>query len=138
MNPINFRLDHVGIAVRDLKQSIRFYGETLGFEISGAEPVEAEAVRVVAARKGDGTWLELLEPSSEESVIGRFIDRNGPGLHHLALRVANLEDAMEQMKAAQFSIVGEPRIGVGGSRVVFLHPRSTGGVLIELVESKES
>ena len=134
----NFRLDHVGIAVRSLSASTRFFEQALGLKASASEQVEAEAVAIAAVGSRDGAWLELLEPLSDDSAIGKFIARHGPGLHHLALRVANLEDAMERMKSAGGRLLGEPKVGAGGRRVVFVHPESTGRILIELVEVVES
>lgn len=126
--------DHLGIAVRSLDGDGVPYG-LLGFVPEGDdEEVPAQGVRVRALRRGD-LLLELLEPTTPESPIETFLDRRGPGLHHLALRVENLEAEMTRLVAEGARFVSpEPGPGRHGTRVVFLHPRWTGGVLVELVE----
>jgi methylmalonyl-CoA/ethylmalonyl-CoA epimerase len=127
-------LDHLGIAVHNLSESSKPY-ELLGLVPDGNdEEIAAQGVRVRALRCGE-SLVELLEPTTPESPIQRFLDRRGPGLHHLALRVKQLETEMTQLLAegAQF-IDTEPHPGRHGTRVVFLHPKWTGGVLVELVE----
>jgi methylmalonyl-CoA epimerase len=130
-------LDHIGIAVRSLDEALRPYVEGLDLSVAGTEEVAGERVRVAFLPVGQ-TRIELLEPTAEDSPIARFIRRRGEGIHHLCFRVADLEAALERLKRAGVPLVDEaPRAGAGGSRVAFIHPRGTGGVLIELAEAKD-
>lgn len=127
-------LDHLGIAVRDLDAACRFYA-LLGFAVEGREEVPHEQVRVAMLPLSQGT-IELLEPTAPQSAVARFIDRRGEGLHHVAVRVPDLPAAMARLKAAGRRLVQEQiQTGAGGHRYVFVHPSSTGGVLLELVEA---
>lgn len=128
------QLDHVGIAVRNLLESVTFYQQALGFQAPEIEWIEGESVTIAGLGNRSEPWVELLESSDEGSAVGRFVRKHGPGLHHLALRVDNLEDAVRQITAENGRVLDEPKIGAGGCRYVFIHPGSTGGVLIELVE----
>jgi methylmalonyl-CoA epimerase len=129
---LDARLEHVAIAVPDLEAAIEVYSALLGQPDSGRESVESEGVRV-AFFDLDGPRLELLEPTGDATPVGRFLKRRGPGLHHIAFEVADIEAALERCRAAGLMPVGEaPRSGAGGRKVVFLHPGGTGGVLIEL------
>jgi methylmalonyl-CoA epimerase len=131
------RLDHVGIAVRSLDEALRPYVNGLGLSVDGTEEVAGERVRVAFLPVGE-TRIELLEPTAEDSPIARFIQRRGEGVHHLCFQVADLDAALERLKAAGVPLVDEsPRGGAGGSRVAFVHPRGMGGVLIELSEVRE-
>lgn len=128
------RLEHVAIAVEDLDTAVALYTTVLGRPESGREVVESEQVRIAFFEVG-GPRLELLEPTAGDSPVGRFLERRGPGLHHIALEVGDLDAALERCRAAELQTVGEaPRPGAGGRRVAFLHPASTGGVLVELSE----
>jgi methylmalonyl-CoA epimerase len=130
-----FKIDHLGIAVKSLSAAKGIY-EKLGLSISGEEVVDAEQVRLVMVPLGEGR-LELLEPTSENSPIAKFIARRGEGLHHICLRVPDLADAVERLKKNGIRLVSEQiRIGAGGHRYIFVHPSSAAGVLIELVESR--
>jgi len=130
------RLDHVGIAVRSLEEALRPYVDGLGLPVDGTEEVAGEGVRVAFLPVGE-TRIELLEPTAEDSPIARFIRRRGEGIHHLCFRVADLEAAMARLKEVGVPLVDQaPRPGAGGSRVAFVHPRGTGGVLIELTEAR--
>lgn len=127
-------IDHLGIAVRDLKVASAIYRE-LGITPQPAEEIAAEGVRVAMLPLGESR-IELLEPMAADSPVGRFLARHGEGMHHVALRVAGLAAMAERLKAAGVRLVrDEVRAGAGGRRYVFLHPASTGGVLIELVEA---
>lgn len=127
-------IDHLGIAVRDLEATCRVY-EALGFPIEAREEIPQEQVRVAMLPAGESR-IELLEPTGPGSTVARFLEKRGEGLHHYALRVANLEDTVSRVKQAGVRLVkDEIQTGAGGHRYVFLHPASTGGVLIELVES---
>ena len=131
------RLDHIGIAVNDLEDSVKFYEEILGLKLQGIETVEEQKVKVAFLPLGD-TEIELLEATSPDSPIAKFIDSKGQGVQHLAFRVDNIEKALEEMKQKGIRLIDEkPRYGAGGARIAFLHPKSTNGVLVELCERKE-
>ncbi len=131
---MSFSLDHLGIAVRSLANAKLIY-ERLGLSISAEEVVTGENVLVAMVPVGE-TRLELLEPTTEDSVIAKFIAKRGEGLHHISLRVPDLKAAVEKLKADGTRMVSdEIKIGAGGHRYIFLHPSSTSGVLIELVEA---
>ena len=128
------RLEHVAIAVPELDAALSVYSAVLGRPDSGREVVESEQVRIAFFQLGDSR-LELLEPTAADSPVGRFLERRGPGLHHIAIEVPDIESALERCRAAGLRTVGDaPRRGAGGRRVAFLHPGSTGGVLLELSE----
>jgi methylmalonyl-CoA epimerase len=128
-----FTIDHLGIAVKSLDAAKAIY-QKLGMTISPEELVEAEQVRVVMVPVGEAR-LELLEPTSDNSVIAKFIAKRGEGLHHVSLRVPDLTAAVARLKKDGVRLVSEDiKIGAGGHRYVFVHPSSAGGVLLELVE----
>ena len=130
-----FPLDHVGIAVESLDRAAAVFGALLGAEPTAVEVVDQQLVRVLFLGDGEGR-LELLEATSPDSAIARHIDRRGTGLHHLAFRVTDLAAELRRLEAAGYQLVDrEPRTGAGGHLVAFLHPRSTAGVLIELVQA---
>lgn len=134
IRPLSSGLDHLGIAVRDLDATLPLYHDLLGLELLYTETVESDAVRVAVLEFGGG-HLELLEPTSAESPVARFIEKRGPGLHHIALRVSDCEAALSAVAEAGFSLIDTvPRIGAGGKLIGFLHPKSTGGVLLELCQ----
>ncbi len=128
------RIDHLGIAVRSLDQALKFYQEHLGLDVAARETVEQEKVNVAMLPLGDPR-IELLEPSGQDSVIAKFIDKRGEGLHHIALKVPDLSAAVERLQSAGARILNEPRAGAGGHLYVFVHPSSTGGVLLELIQA---
>lgn len=131
---MSFALDHLGIAVRSLADAKAIY-EKLGLSLLPEEVVPGENVRVVMVPVGE-TRLELLEPTSEDSVIAKFIANRGEGLHHISIRVPDLAGAVQRLKKEGTRLVSdEIKIGAGGHRYIFLHPSSTSGVLIELVEA---
>jgi methylmalonyl-CoA/ethylmalonyl-CoA epimerase len=128
------RIDHIGVAVEDLDGAVKLYSESFGMREQHRETIEAFDVEAVLLEVGEG-HVELLKPLSGESGIGKFLERNGPGLHHVAYQTTDIDSALEQAKAAGLDLIDkEPRTGIRGSRVAFLHPKSTGGVLTELVE----
>lgn len=131
-------IDHLGIAVRSLAEALPFY-ETLLLpnEPTGREVVPAEQV-TVAMLPVAGSRVELLEPTSPDSVIGRFLEKRGPGLHHVAFRVPDLAAAAARLAQGGAKLLNEPRIGAGGHLYVFVHPASSGGVLIELIQEQGS
>jgi methylmalonyl-CoA epimerase len=129
-----FALDHLGIAVKSLATAKSIY-EKLGLSISEEETVAPEKVRLVMVPVGD-TRLELLEPLTSDSAIAKFIEKRGEGLHHVCMRVPDLAAAVKKLKSENVRLVSEEiKIGAGGHRYVFVHPSSTGGVLLELVDS---
>lgn len=128
-----FKIDHLGIAVRSLDRALEFYRDQLGLEVSLRETVAHEKVNVAMLPLGDPR-IELLEPSESDSVIGRFLDKRGEGLHHIAIRVPDLNASVERLRASGARLLDEPRNGAGGHLYVFVHPSSTGGVLIELIQ----
>ena len=131
---MTFKLDHLGIAVRSLSAAKSIY-EKLGLPVSSEEIVPDERVRVVMVPVGE-TRLELLEATSDDSVIAKFIAKRGEGLHHISLRVPDLGAVVAKLKADGVRLVSnEIKTGAGGHRYVFVHPSSAGGVLLELVES---
>jgi methylmalonyl-CoA epimerase len=131
---MSFSLDHLGIAVKSLAAAKGIY-EKIGLTLANEEAVPDEKVRVVMVPVGD-TRLELLEPTSDDSVIARFIAKRGEGLHHISLRVPDLAAAVQKLKSSGVRLVSdEIKSGAGGHHYIFIHPSSASGVLIELVES---
>jgi LAO/AO transport system kinase len=126
------RIDHLGIAVPDLEAAVAFY-QTLGLAATHRETIDAEQVRLAMLPAGDSR-IELLEPTAPDSPVGRFLEKRGPGLHHVALRVPDLHAAVERLRASGARLLNEPREGAGGHLYVFVHPASTGGVLLELIQ----
>jgi methylmalonyl-CoA epimerase len=129
-----YKLDHLGIAVTSLKSAKQIY-EKLGLSVSEPEEVPAEKVRLVMIPVGQ-TRLELLEPTSDDSAIAKFIGKRGEGLHHVCLSVPDLTAVVQKLKSDGVRLISEEiKMGAGGHRYVFVHPSSAGGVLLELVES---
>jgi methylmalonyl-CoA/ethylmalonyl-CoA epimerase len=130
-------VDHVGVAVEDLDAAIELYTERLGMPLQHRETVEEQGVEAALVGVGD-SHVELLQPLGEETPVGRFLAKRGPGLHHAAYRCANVSEELERCRANGLRLIDEqPRRGIRGSRVAFLHPSSTGGVLTELVQPPE-
>ncbi len=130
------KVDHIGIAVSSLKEAIPFYTDLLQLELIGMEEVESQKIRVAFIKAGE-TKLELLEPTSEESVIAKFIEKHGQGIHHIAFGVNSIEERIHELKTNGIRMIDEqPRIGAGGASIAFIHPKSTGSVLLELCERK--
>lgn len=127
-------IDHVAVAVSDLERAIALYEDTFGMPLAHRETVESQGVEAVLLDVGDG-HIELLRPLGPETVVGRFLEEHGEGLHHVAYRVADIDAALASLEGAGVELIdSEARVGIRGSRVAFLHPRATGGVLTELVE----
>jgi methylmalonyl-CoA/ethylmalonyl-CoA epimerase len=130
-------IDHLGIAVKSLAQAKKFY-QTLGLEITDEEVVESEKVKVAMIPLGDSR-IELLEPTGPDSTVAKFLEKRGEGLHHVALHVPDLSHAVEELKASGARLISdEIKVGAGGHLYVFVHPSSTGGVLLELVQEAPS
>jgi len=128
--------DHIGIAVRSLETTLPFYTEALKLPLLGIEVVESQKVRVAFLKAGE-TKLELLEPTSEESPIAKYIEKRGEGIHHVALGVDSIEERIQEMNEKGITMIdSEPRLGAGGAHIAFMHPKSASGVLVELCEKK--
>ena len=128
------RIDHIGVAVDDLDGALELYGERFDMREQHRETVESQGVEAVLLEIGEG-HVELLRPLSEDTPVGKFIAKRGAGLHHVAYQTDDIERTLGAVRDAGLELIDqEPRIGIRGSRVAFLHPRSTGGVLTELVE----
>jgi methylmalonyl-CoA/ethylmalonyl-CoA epimerase len=127
-------IDHVGVAVSDLDRAIALYEGTFGMPVAHRETVEEQGVEAVLLDVGDG-HVELLRPLGPETAVGKFVAKRGEGLHHVAYRVGDIDEALASLRGAGVDLIdAEARVGIRNSRVAFLHPRATGGVLTELVE----
>lgn len=139
LQPFVTAIDHVGVAVGDLDAAIDFYTETFGLVHTHTENNDEQGVREAMlharADEGTGTAIQLLAPLRADSAIGKFLDKQGPGLQQLAYRVGNVDEAADSLRARGLRLLWEqPKRGTGGSRVNFVHPKDAGGVLVELVE----
>ncbi len=129
------RIDHIGVAVEDLDEAVELYSERFEMPVQHREIVEEQGVEAVLLGVGE-SHVELLRPLSGESAVGRFLERNGPGIHHVAYLTDDIDAALESVRSAGLRLLDEePRRGIRDSRVAFLHPKATGGVLTELVEA---
>ncbi len=132
------RIDHIGVAVEDLDGAVELYRDRLGMELQHRETVDEQGVEAVLLGVGE-SHVELLRPLGPDTAVGRFLDRNGPGLHHVAYGTDDIDQALDFVRSAGLALIDEqPRTGIRNSRVAFLHPKSTGGVLTELVEALEA
>jgi methylmalonyl-CoA/ethylmalonyl-CoA epimerase len=128
------RIDHIGVAVEDLDAAIELYNQRFAMSEQHREVVEAQGVEAVLLEIGEG-HVELLKPLGPDTAVGKFLASRGPGLHHVAYQTSDIDATLEQVKAAGLELIDEtPRIGICGTRVAFLHPKATGGVLTEIVE----
>jgi len=131
------KINHIGIAVRSLEASIPFYRDTLGMAFEGSEEVAEQKVKVAFLAVGESR-IELLEPTAEDSPVARFLEKNGEGIHHIAYQVDDIEQALAALKEQGVRLIDEtPRGGAHGTRIAFLHPRASGGVLTELCQAGE-
>lgn len=129
-------IDHLGIATRQIEEAVGFWRDALGLEVVEVEEVAEQRVRVAMLPIGESR-VELLEPTSDDSPIAKFLDKRGPGIHHIAVRVPDIHAALARMKEQGARLIDErPRVGAGGSLIAFVHPSSTNGVLLELVEQQ--
>ena len=129
------KIDHIGIATRGIDEAAKFYRDVLGLEVTETEEVAEQKVRVAMLPIGESR-IELLEATSEDSPISRFLEKRGPGIHHIAVRVDDIQAALADLKQKGARLIDEePRVGAGGCLVAFVHPSSTGGVLLELVQN---
>jgi methylmalonyl-CoA epimerase len=128
------RIDHIGVAVEDIDAALALYEKSFEMELAHRETVESQGVEAVLLDVGDG-HVELLRPLGPDTAVGKFLARKGPGLHHVAYAVDDIDATLRQLSAAGIELIdAEPRTGIRGSRVAFLHPRATGSVLTEIVE----
>jgi methylmalonyl-CoA/ethylmalonyl-CoA epimerase len=128
------RIDHIGVAVEDIDAAIELYRDSFGMALAHRETVESQGVEAVLLDVGDG-HVELLAPLGPDTPVGKYMAKNGAGLHHVAYAVDDIDATLEKIAAAGVQLIdSEPRTGIRDSRVAFLHPRSTGGVLTEIVE----
>jgi methylmalonyl-CoA/ethylmalonyl-CoA epimerase len=131
------KIEHIGIAVESIDEMVSYYRDGLGLEYGGEEVVEEQKVRVAFFGIGESS-IELLEPTSEDSPIAKFLAKRGPGIHHIAVRVENIDEALKQHQANGARLIdNEPRTGAHNMRIAFVHPKSTGGVLVELCQKQE-
>ena len=131
------KINHIGVAVRNIEASVPFYRDVLGMAYEGSEEVAEQKVRVAFLTVGESR-IELLEPTSPDSPVSKFLEKNGEGTHHISYEVADLEGALSELRAAGVKLIDEnPRGGAHGTLIAFLHPKATGGVLTELCQSGE-
>lgn len=132
------RIDHIGVAVTDLEAAIGLYEQQLGMPLVHRETITSQGVEAVLLDVGSG-HVELLSPLDADTPVGKFLDRKGPGLHHVAYAVADIEAALAQLADQGVELIdAEPRTGIRDSRVAFVHPKSTGSVLTEIVQPAEA
>jgi len=128
------KIDHLGIAVNSIDDGKNFWSEILGLKFEGSETVEAQKVTTAFFPVGDSE-VELLESTSPDGPVAKFIEKRGQGFQHVAFRVANIEEALKELQEKGIQLIDKvPRIGAGGAKIAFLHPKATGGVLVELCE----
>src|ERR687890_1569383 len=128
------RVDHIGVATRSIKESLAFWRDALGLEVGHTETVEEQGVRVAMLPAGEPR-VELLEPTGPASPVAKFLEKRGPGIHHVAVRVDDIRAALARLRREGARLIDEePRVGAGGCLVAFVHPAASGGVLLELVE----
>ena len=128
------RIDHVGVATEDLEAAITIYEGALGMPVTHRETVESQGVEAVLLDVGDG-HVELLAPLGPDTPVGKYLAKKGPGLHHVAYAVSDIDETLSRLKEAGVRLIdSEPRVGIRDSRVAFVHPKATGGVLTEIVQ----
>lgn len=128
------KIDHLGIAVNSIDGGKEFWSEVLGLEFESAETVEEQKVKTAFFPVGESE-VELLESTTPDGPVAKYIEKRGQGFQHVAFRVENIEEALEELKAKGVQLIDQkPRIGAGGAKIVFLHPKATGGILVELCE----
>ncbi|MGN7388945.1 methylmalonyl-CoA epimerase [Sporosarcina sp. SAFN-015] len=131
------KVDHIGIAVKDLDNALPYYIETLGLKLLGIEEVESQKVKVAFIDAGN-CKIELLEPIGEEGAVAKFIEKRGEGIHHIAFGVTDIRTRMDELKEKGVQLLQEePKLGAGGAEVAFMHPKSSFGVLYELCDKGE-
>ena len=129
------KIDHIAVVVPDIDQALTFWRDALGLELAHVEEVKGQAVQVAFLPTGESE-VELVKPTTEASGLAKYLDKHGPGMHHICLEVDDIQDTLDQLKEKGVRLINEePTVGAGGKKVAFVHPKSTGGVLIELVEA---
>jgi methylmalonyl-CoA epimerase len=137
MSKMMKKISHIGVAVENLDEAMKLYSESLGLEIEGTEEVKEQKVKVAFIPVGESR-IELIESTDPNGLIAKFIKSRGEGIHHIALEVDHIEDALQKLKEKGVQLIDEkPRIGAHKMKIAFLHPRSTKGVLLELCEKQE-
>jgi len=137
MSKMMKKIDHIGVAVENLNEAMKLYSESLGLKIEGTEEVKEQKVKVAFIPVGESR-IELIESTDPNGPIAQFIERRGEGIHHIALEVDHIEDALQKLKERGVQLIDEkPRIGAHKMKIAFLHPKSTKGVLLELCEKHE-
>jgi methylmalonyl-CoA/ethylmalonyl-CoA epimerase len=127
-------MDHLGVAVKSLDEAISVYRDVLGFRLEGVHVLKERGVRVALFSSGGETGVELLEPLDGESTIAKFLAMRGEGIHHFAMRVADIQAVLDEFKKRGVALIDEePKVGADGAKIAFVHPKSTRGVLLELV-----
>ena len=128
------KIDHLGIATKDIAEAMKFWGDALGLENIHTEEVEEQKVLTAMLPIGE-TRIELLEPTSDDSPISKFLEKRGGGIHHVAVEVENIEESLAKLKARGMRLIDEtPKVGAGGCLIAFVHPSAANGVLLELVQ----
>lgn len=128
-------IDHVGIAVKNLDEAIALYQDILGFQFEESHTLDERKIKLASFRCGSESHIELVQPLSNDSTVARFLETRGEGIHHIAVKVKSVKAVLEEYKRKGLTLIDEePKPGAGGSRVAFVHPKSTRGVLLELVE----
>lgn len=129
-----YKLDHIGIAVKNIDESLKFYSNSLGLKLDGIEIVKDQKVKTAFLLLGE-THIELLESTEDESPIAKFIGKRGEGIHHIAIKVENIESHLARLDENEVKLIDkEPKIGANNKKIAFIHPKSTSGVLLELCE----
>lgn len=128
-------IDHIGIAVKNLDEAIVLYRDVLGFHFEGVQTLNDRKIKTASFRCGSKSHIELVQPLSNDSTVAKFLENRGEGIHHFAVKVNNIKAALDEYKLKGLTLIDEePKPGAGGSKVAFIHPKSTRGVLLELVE----
>jgi methylmalonyl-CoA/ethylmalonyl-CoA epimerase len=128
-------IDHIGVAVENLDEAVVLYRDVLGFHFDGTQTLNERKIKIASFRVGTETHIELVQPLSRDISVAKFLETRGEGIHHIAVKVKNIKAALEEYKRKGLKLIDEePKPGAGGSSVAFVHPKSTRGVLLELVE----
>lgn len=131
---MKMKVDHIGVATPSIEEALKFWRDALGLEVKHTETVEEQGVHVAMLPAGEPR-VELLEPTGPASPVAKFLEKRGPGIHHVAVRVSDIRAALARLKREGARLIDEePRVGAGGCLVAFVHPSASGGVLLELVE----
>ena len=128
-------IDHVGVAVKNLDEAIVLYRDVLGFHFEGTQTLSERKIKIAFFKCGSESHIELVQPLSSDSAVAKFIETRGEGINHIAFKVKNIKTMLEEFRRKGINLIDEePKLGAGGSRIAFVHPKSTRGVLLEVVE----